>query len=88
MASIGISKAKTHLPELLNRVARGERITITRYGVPAAVLIPVEETQCELTHKEIVKRMRTLRKRVKPDQMSVREMIQEERRFVSGATSS
>lgn len=81
MKSIGAFDAKTHLSELLDRVARGERITITRHGVPAALLIPVEETQQKLTHEEIVERMRALRKRVKPDKISVREMIEEGRRF-------
>ena len=81
MKSIGAFEAKTHLSELLDRVARGERITITRHGVPAALLIPVEETQQKLTHEEIVERMRALRKRVKPDKISVREMIEEGRRF-------
>ncbi|MDX1656692.1 MAG: type II toxin-antitoxin system prevent-host-death family antitoxin, partial [Candidatus Competibacteraceae bacterium] len=42
MASIGIYGAKTHLPELLERVARGERITITRGGQPMAVLGPAD----------------------------------------------
>lgn len=81
MKSVGAFDAKTHLSELLDRVARGERITITRHGVPAALLIPVEETQQKLTHEEIVERMRALRKRVKPDKISVREMIEEGRRF-------
>lgn len=81
MKSVGAFEAKTHLSELLDCVARGERITITRHGVPAALLIPVEETQQKLSHEEIVERMRALRKRVKPDKISVRKMIDEGRRF-------
>jgi prevent-host-death family protein len=42
MESIGAYEAKTHLSELLERVAKGERITITKHGVPIAVLVPVE----------------------------------------------
>ena len=80
MASIGAFEAKTHLSELLDRVARGERITITRHGVPAALLVPVDNRGDKLTHKEIVEGMRELRKRVKPDKMSVREMVLEGRR--------
>ncbi|MDH3404341.1 MAG: type II toxin-antitoxin system prevent-host-death family antitoxin [Acidobacteriota bacterium] len=38
---VGAYEAKTHLPRLLARVARGERITITKHGVPVAVLAPV-----------------------------------------------
>lgn len=78
---IGAFEAKTHLSALLDRVARGERITITRHGVPAARLVPIEESAAKLTHQEIVDGMRALRKRVKPDTMSVRDMIQLGRRF-------
>jgi prevent-host-death family protein len=81
MHVIGAFDAKTHLSALLDRVARGERITITRHGVPAAMLVPVGESDRTLTHEEIVGRMRALRKRVKPDTMSVREMINEGRKF-------
>jgi len=81
VASIGAFEAKTHLSDLLDRVARGEKITITRHGVPAALLVPVAETAPQLTHQEIIEGMRALRKRVKPGKMSVREMVNEGRRF-------
>jgi prevent-host-death family protein len=38
---VGAFEAKTHLPQLLERVTRGERITITRHGVPIAELCPL-----------------------------------------------
>ncbi len=38
--TIGAYEAKTHLSDILDRVARGERIVITRHGVPVAVLQP------------------------------------------------
>jgi prevent-host-death family protein len=81
VASIGAFEAKTHLSDLLDRVARGEKITITRHGVPAALLVPVTETAIKLTHQEIIEGMRALRKRVKPGKMSVRDMVREGRRF-------
>jgi prevent-host-death family protein len=81
METIGAFDAKTHLSALLDRVARGERVTITRHGVPAAMLVPIGEADPKLTHEEIVEGMRALRKRVKPDTMSVREMVNEGRRF-------
>ena len=40
MTSVGAYEAKTHLPKLLERVMKGERITITKHGVPVAVLQP------------------------------------------------
>jgi prevent-host-death family protein len=81
MDSIGAFEAKTHLAELLDRVARGEKITITRHGVPAALLVPVDEKEARMTHREIVEGMRALRKKVKRSKMSVREMIEEGRRY-------
>jgi prevent-host-death family protein len=81
MEAIGAFAAKTHLSALLDRVARGERITITRHGVPAAMLVPVGESDRKLTHEEIVEGMRALRKRVKRGGMSVRQMVNEGRRF-------
>ena len=81
MEIVGAFEAKTHLAALLDRVAKGEKITITRHGIPAAVLMPVAESESKLSHKEIVDGMRALRKRVKPGKMSVKEMINEGRRF-------
>ncbi len=43
MTTVGAYEAKTHLSELLDRVARGERIVITRHGTPVAVLAPPGE---------------------------------------------
>lgn len=42
MPRVGAYEAKTHLPKLLERVARGERITITKHGVPVAELVPTD----------------------------------------------
>ncbi len=39
-ASIGTYEAKSHFSELLDRVAKGEVITITRRGEPVAKLGP------------------------------------------------
>ena len=84
MASVGAFQAKTHLSELLKRVKRGERITITTHGIPTAILIPVEEAQARPAHAEIVEGMRRLRKRVKGTgrgRTNLRELVEEGRRF-------
>jgi len=81
MATVKAIEARTRFSDLLNRVARGERITITRNGAPVALLVPVERKQSKLTHTEIVEGMRALRKRVKPRKITVREMVAEGRRF-------
>ncbi len=41
METIGSFEAKTHLSSLLDRVAKGERFTITKHGTPVAELVPV-----------------------------------------------
>jgi prevent-host-death family protein len=81
MTLVGAFEAKTHLSDLLDRVGRGEKITITRHGIPAAMLVPVEETKTVRSHQEIVADMRQLRKGLKPGKISVREMVAEGRRF-------
>lgn len=39
MAVMTVSEARAALPEVLNRVADGEEITITRHGRPVAVIV-------------------------------------------------
>ena len=46
MTTVGAYEANTHLPALLKRFERGgERVTITKHGVPAAVLQPPDEAR-------------------------------------------
>ena len=40
METVKVAYAKAHLPKLLARVARGERIVISRYNTPMAELVP------------------------------------------------
>ena len=42
MTRVGTFEAKTHLSQLLERVAKGERIMITNRGKPIAMLVPPE----------------------------------------------
>jgi len=42
---VGSYDAKTRLPELLRRVAAGERFTITRHGKPVADMVPSQRTR-------------------------------------------
>lgn len=44
MTTIGTFEAKTHLTQLLERVASGERILITNRGKPVAMLVPPESS--------------------------------------------
>ena len=39
MSTITVTEARAALPELLDRVAAGEEVTITRHGLPVAVVV-------------------------------------------------
>lgn len=43
MKSLGSYEAKTHLPQLLSQVEKGESILITKHGKPIAKLVPADE---------------------------------------------
>jgi prevent-host-death family protein len=43
-----VHEAKTHLSRLLEAVERGERVIITRHGIPAAELIPARPVPVRL----------------------------------------
>lgn len=43
-----VHEAKTNLSKLLERVSRGERVVITRHGVPAAELVPARPSRVTL----------------------------------------
>ena len=42
--TVSVHEAKTHLSRLLQRIAAGEDVIITRSGQPVARLVPIEET--------------------------------------------
>jgi len=82
MTAIGSNEAKTHLPELLDRVAKGEKIIITKRGVAVALLTqPPQQGARDV--RDVVKEMLAYRDRRKRtlDNVSVRGLIDEGRRF-------
>jgi len=79
METVGAYEAKTHLPKLLERVLKGERITITKHGIPVAVLQPAEPEKTVDT-KSVIAELRELRKRHTLGGLSIREMIVQGRR--------
>jgi prevent-host-death family protein len=79
-AEIGSNEAKTRLPKLLVRVARGERITITKHGVPVAMLVPVEEKPRPDVGK-VIEQIKASRRGHKLGSLTIRQLIEEGRRF-------
>jgi prevent-host-death family protein len=80
VSSVGSFEAKTHLAALLDRVAKGETIEITRRGVPVARLVPAGAGNRSGLEK-IAQEIRELRKGNRLGGLSIRELINEGRRF-------
>jgi prevent-host-death family protein len=78
LAEVGSYEAKTHLSALLDRVARGERITITKHGVPVAILVPFDP-QSRPDPAETIAQLRLFRRGRKSGRHSLKEMIEEGR---------
>jgi prevent-host-death family protein len=79
MASVGVYEAKTHLPKLLDRVAGGEVITITRHGTPVAVLRPPSEI-VRPAPRTAIATIREFRARHSLGAATIRDLIDEGRR--------
>lgn len=75
MKTVGSYEAKTHLPRLLDRVAKGESIAITRHGRAIAVLQPVGSEQ-KRPVAAVVKDLRRFRKKHLLRGLSLRGMIE------------
>ncbi|MGI8971893.1 MAG: type II toxin-antitoxin system Phd/YefM family antitoxin [Dehalococcoidia bacterium] len=79
MTTVGSYEAKTHLPQLLERVARGEKITITKHGVPVAMLVPARRRRLDV--QTAVDKLKEFRKGRSLNGLTLREMIEEGRRY-------
>ena len=80
MNSVGAFEAKTHLAALLERVAKGESIQITRRGVPVAKLVPADPPQ-KPDRRRLVEEIRQLRRGLTLGGLRIRDLIDEGRRF-------
>ena len=79
-STVGAFQAKTHFSALLRKVAKGERITITKHGVPIAMLVPVAPEQTR-DRRDLVREIRELRKGNILAPLTVGQLIEEGRRF-------
>ena len=77
--TVGAYEAKTHLPKLLDRVAKGERIMITRHGSPVAIMYPADQEK-QIDVASVIRKMRSFRKANKLNGLHLKEMIEEGRK--------
>ena len=80
METIGSYEAKTHLPSLLARVAQGEKFTITRHGVPVALLVPAGALE-RPDAAQVIAEIKRLRRGRKLRGVTIGRLIEEGRRY-------
>ena len=83
MTTVGTFEAKTHLTQLLSRVAKGEKVLITNRGQPVAMLVPPEDGPRQDV-AAIVKEMLRVRDERGPTlsrKLTIRQLREEGRRF-------
>ena len=77
MRRVGAYDAKTHLSQLLEEVAEGKSITITKHGHAVAKLTPPDRTRAD--PGVVIRELRAFRQGITLGELSVRELIEEGR---------
>ena len=80
MSEVGAFDAKTNLPRLLQRVQAGERFVITKHNRPVAELIPYRPRDPDKVRTALAN-LKAFQMTHGLDGLSVREMIEEGRKF-------
>ncbi len=80
METVGIFEAKTNLSHLLERVAAGEKITISKRGVPIAILSPAQEDKIG-RRKAAIEALKKFRKGRSLDGVTTKDLINEGRKY-------
>ncbi len=81
MKTVGTYEARTHFSQLLDQVAAGETITITRRGVPVAQLVPPPSERPDVGAViEEWERYRREHNITLGDDLTIRDLIEEGRR--------
>lgn len=77
MESVGAYEAKTHLPRLLEQVAAGASVTITKHGHAVARLVPAGDAR---PVGDVIDEMAAARRGVTLGRISLKKLIEEGRR--------
>ena len=78
--SVGAYEAKTRFSQLLERVAAGEEITITRHGNPVARLVPAQPVYSTESRREAILKMRELASHNRLRGLRIKDLIAEGRK--------
>ena len=78
METVGTYEAKTHFNKLLERVRKGEKITITKHGMPVATLQPADSSK-KTPVRDVIDQLKQFRSGHRLDGLSIRDMIDEGR---------
>jgi prevent-host-death family protein len=82
MKSVGSFEAKTHLPQLLERVANGEEFTITKHGKPLARLVPASVIKSKPDVRQVIEELKAFAKgNTLGENINLRDLIEDDRRF-------
>jgi antitoxin (DNA-binding transcriptional repressor) of toxin-antitoxin stability system len=77
--TVGAFEAKTQLSKLLELVSKGERVIITKHGVPVAELTAPTGLRL-MDPLEVSTELRAIRSRTKPGPDTIKSMIEKGRR--------
>lgn len=79
MTTVGVYEAKTQLPRLIDEVAKGARVTITKHGVPVAMLVPAAGAR-HVVLADVISALQAFRKGRSLGGRSLRALIAQGRR--------
>ena len=77
--AVGAYDAKTRFSELLERVEKGEEITITKHGSPVAKLVPLKKRLTPKERRAAIDRWRESSKDITLRGLKIRDLINEGR---------
>ena len=80
MITVGAFEAKTHLSSLLDKVAGGEEVVITKHGKPVARLVPAANVDRERSIAAMEKLLE-MRDKTGPVGLSMKELIEAGRKY-------
>jgi prevent-host-death family protein len=78
METVGIYEARTRWSELIDKVGKGEEVTVTRHGVPIARIIPVDGAK-KLAVRDAIAAMKEFGRGKSLRGLSLKKMIKEGR---------